>query len=685
MKFDKKLDSLSINTIRFLACDAIEKARSGHPGMPMGAAAAAFTLWSRHLKHDPQDPSWPDRDRFILSAGHASMLLYALLHLSGYDVTLDDIKAFRQWGSKTPGHPERGLTPGVEMTTGPLGQGISHAVGMAAAEAHLAAEFNREGLPIVNHYTYVLASDGDLMEGVTYEACSLAGHLGLGKLIVLYDDNGVSLAGATVLTFTVQVELLFKGLNWQVLTVEDGNDIEALHRAITCAKREKQRPSLIRIKTRIAFGAPNKEGLHVAHGAPLGPEELRGAKKNLGWPPEAEFFVPPEVTRYFSSIVRKGQRTHYNWLKMWDEYQRRFPKEAKDFERRMQQKLPPQWDAQLEHLKVPDKPISTRKASEEILQILAASLPELMGGSADLNPSCLSWLKEKGDFERPPAHPHPVPGEVGGGWHYKGRNVHFGVREHAMAAFAGGLAIHGGIIPFTATFLSFFDYMKPAIRLAAIMRLPVIYVFTHDSFFVGEDGPTHQPVEHLMNLRSIPNLSVIRPADAEETKEAWRAAILNRQGPTGLIFTRQDLPPLDRERLAPASGLHRGGYVLWDSSTLTPMVILIATGSEVSLALSAARQLAAETIRVRVVSLPCWELFERQPSEYKNQVLPPAVKSRVAIEAGISLGWERYVGREGKIISLDHFGASAPYAVLREKFGFTVERVVELVKDLINK
>jgi len=685
MKYDKKLDQLCVNTIRFLACDAVEKAKSGHPGMPMGAATAAFTLWSRHLKHDPEDPFWPDRDRFILSAGHASMLLYALLHLWGYDLTLEDIKSFRQWGSKTPGHPERCHPPGVEMTTGPLGQGFSHAVGVAAAEAHLATLFNKPDLALVNHYTYVLASDGDLMEGVTLEACSLAGHLGLGKLIVLYDDNGVSLAGSTALSFTDDLDLLFKARHWQVITVREGNDIEAVNQALITAKKDKRRPSLIRIKTLIGFGAPNKEGSHLAHGAPLGEEELRETKRRLGWPSEAAFYVPQEVTHYLSRLRKRGQTHRRKWLEILGEYKKRYPEEASEFERRMAGKLPANWEATISQLPRVDQPTSTRKVSETVLQALAGSLPELMGGSADLNPSCLTWLKGYGDFQRPDPHHKPIAGEVGGGWHYGGRNFHFGVREHAMAAFIGGLALHGGIIPYGATFLTFADYMKPAIRLAALMNLPVIYVFTHDSFCVGEDGPTHQPVEQIMNLRSIPNLTVIRPADAEEAKEAWHAALRNRQGPTALIFTRQDVPALDRKSLSPAHGLHLGGYVLWDSSTLTPLVILIATGSEVALALQAGQKLASESIRVRVVSLPSWELFARQPEAYRNQVLPPAVKARVAIEAGISLGWERYVGPEGKIISLDHFGASAPYTVLQEKFGFTVARVVETAKDLLKR
>lgn len=678
-----KIEELCVNTIRFLAADAIEKARSGHPGMPMGAAPAAFTLWTRHLKHYPQDPHWPDRDRFVLSAGHASMLLYALLHLSGYDLSLEDIKTFRQWGSKTPGHPERGLTPGVEVTTGPLGQGISHAVGMAAAEAHLAAKFNKEKLPVVDHRTYVLVSDGDIMEGVTLEACSLAGHLGLGKLIVLYDDNGVSLAGATALTLSDDIDLLFRARHWQVITVANGNDLEAIDRALKTAKGDRRHPSLIRIKTCIGYGAPAKEGSYMCHGSPLGKEELLGAKRRLGWPETPDFHVPPEVREFFSRLNGNHEQKYRKWMHTWEKYGQLYPEEAKEYERRGHGDLPSHWDAHLSSLASDGHPVSTRKVSETVLQTLATSIPELMGGSADLNPSCLTWLKGQGDFQRPVPHPNPIPGEVGGGWHYGGRNIHFGVREHAMAAFAGGLAVHGSIIPYTATFLTFSDYMKPAIRLAALMRLPVIFVFTHDSFYVGEDGPTHQPVEQLMSLRAVPHLTVIRPADASETVEAWRAAVTNREGPTALILTRHDVPSLDRGKLAPAHGLHRGGYVLWDSSPLVPMVILIATGSEVALALSAARQLAAESLRVRVVSLPSWELFARQSQAYRNGVLPPQVTGRLALEAGSPLGWERYVGREGKIIGLDHFGASAPPHVLQEKFGFTVERVVEVAKTLL--
>ncbi len=683
MSNSNTIDAKCINTIRFLAVDAAEKAKSGHPGMPMGAAAMAYTLWTRHLKHNPANPNWPDRDRFVLSAGHASMLLYALLFLTGYDVSLDDLKSFRQWGSKTPGHPEHRHTPGVEMTTGPLGQGISHAVGMAMAEAHLSARFNKPDLALVDHFTYVMVSDGDLMEGVTMEACALAGHLGLGKLIVLYDDNGISLAGPTSLSFTEDISMRFESGGWQVITVPNGNDVEAIDKAIAAAKEETHRPSLIRAKTCIGFGAPTKEGTAACHGSPLGQKELEGAKERLGWPSEPAFFVPDDALTQFRESLKKGEQAQDQWKKTLNRYSETHAEAAGEFQRLMKGDLPADWDATLPDYTGEQKDVSTRKASESIMQALASRLPELMGGSADLNPSCLTWLKGSGDFQKPDPGHVQIPGEVGGGWNYAGRNIHFGVREHAMGAIAGGMALHGGIIPYTATFFTFADYMRPSMRLAALMGLPVIYVFTHDSFAVGEDGPTHQPIEQLMNLRAVPNLTVIRPSDASEALEAWRFAIQNRKGPTVLVFTRQDLPVLNRKELAHATGLQNGGYILWDSSMVKPEVMLIATGSEVPLALAAARKLAAESIRVRVVSMPCWEIFDQQPEEYRERVLPPTVKARVAVEAGVSLGWEHYVGLEGTVIGLDHFGASAPYSVLCEEFGFTADRIAQTAKGLI--
>ena len=753
------IEERCINAIRFLAADAAEKAKSGHPGMPMGAAALAYTLWMRHLKHNPADPAWPDRDRVILSAGHASMLLYSLLYLTGYDLTIEDLRSFRQWESKTPGHPELGRPPGAEMTTGPLGQGVVHAVGMALAEAHLAATYNRPGHEIVDHFTYVLASDGDIMEGVTAEACALAGHLGLGKLVVLYDDNGVSLAGATALTFTEDVGGRFAAMGWQVLEVADGNDVAALDAALAAAKEERWRPTLIKVRTCIGYGAPTKEGTAACHGSPLGKEELAAAKVRLDWPEEPAFYVPEEVLAHCRRpSLERGAARQKAWEEAFRVYAAAFPEAAAEFRRVMAGELPAGWEEAIPDFSpaaraeagdaggansstvapaasttspsvsqvpqahsAPAAPpavaapdISTRKVSETVMQALAARLPELMGGSADLNPSCLTWLKGKGDFQRPVvsagAHSSPpgtrtsidsgsasasvsgsgtpfIPpsGAVGGGWDYRGRNIHFGVREHAMGAIAGGMAIHGGLIPYTATFFTFADYMRPPMRLAALMGLRVIYVFTHDSIAVGEDGPTHQPVEQLMNLRAVPHLSVIRPADAAETAQAWQAAISRREGPTALILTRQNVPRLDRRELAPASGLQKGGYILWDSSLVKPDLIFIATGSELHLALAAARKLAAEAIRVRVVSLPSWDIFDAQPAEYRERVLPPSVKARIAVEAGVKIGWEHYTGLDGAVIGMESFGASAPAAVLYEQFGFTVDRIADSARYLLKK
>ncbi len=679
------IDEKCINTIRFLAADAIEKAKSGHPGMPMGAAALAYTLWTRHLKHNPAHPGWPDRDRFVLSAGHASMLLYALLHLSGYDLSLEDLKSFRQWGSKTPGHPELHAAPGVEVTTGPLGQGISNAVGMALAEAHLAATYNRPGHTIVDHYTYVIASDGDLMEGVAYESCSLAGHLGLGKLIVLYDDNGVTLAGATALSFTEDVSKRFEACGWHVECLKEGNDVDAIDQALARAKAEKNRPSILFVCTNIGFGAPRKQGTSDAHGSPLGQEELLAAKKNLGWPAEPSFFVPPEAAAYFRESGKRGQAAEKSWDTAFQGYAREFPDQAAEFKRRMAGALPAGWESALPVYPAGTKDVATRKTSEAVMQALIPVLPELMGGSADLNPSTFTWLKGAGDFQRPGAVQGKVAGAVGGPWSYAGRNVHFGVREHAMGSVAGGMALHGGIIPYTATFLTFADYMRPPMRLAALMGLKAIYVFTHDSIGVGEDGPTHQPVEHLQSLRVIPNLTVIRPADANETVEAWRHALINGKGPTALIFTRQNLPVLNREELAPAQGLRSGGYTLWESAPGNPDVILIGTGSEVVVALEAGKTLAAEGIRARVVSLPSWGVFDRQTPEYRESVLPASVRARVAVEAGGKLGWEHYVGMDGAVVGMDGFGASAPAGVLYEKFGITARHVAEAARRLLKR
>jgi transketolase len=677
------LEEKCINTIRFLAADAVEKAKSGHPGMPMGAAAMAHTLWVNHLKHNPANPQWVDRDRFVLSAGHASMLLYVLLHLTGYDLTLEDLRAFRQWKSRTPGHPEYRCAPGVEVTTGPLGQGLSNAVGMAIAEAHLAARFNRPDCKLIDHFTYVMASDGDLMEGVTAEACSLAGHLGLGKLIVLYDDNRVSLAGSTSLSFTEDVGKRFEAYGWQVLRVTEGNQPAAIDAALQQARAETSKPSIVFVQTILGFGAPHKQGTADAHGSPLGGEELNEAKRNLGWPVEPTFFVPEEVAEFYRQAAGRGKSGEEQWNQNFDHYSRQYPEPAAEFNRIMAGQLPENWEAALPLYGEDAADVATRKAGETVMQAIAPEIPELIGGSADLNPSTFTWLKGLGDFQPPAMSPEGVQGRVGGLWGYEGRNIHYGVREHAMGAIAVGMALHGGAIPYTATFLTFADYMRPPMRLSALMGLRVIYVFTHDSIGLGEDGPTHQTIEHVMNLRAVPNLTVIRPADAGETVEAWREALRNAKGPTALIFSRQNLPVLDRKALAPAAGLQKGGYILWESGEATPDVILIGTGSEVSLVLEAGRRLAADGVAVRVVSLPSWELFDSQPAVYREAVLPSSVRARVAVEAGIKLGWERYVGLDGLVIGMDSFGASAPAKVLFEKFGITVDSVTKAAKAIL--
>jgi transketolase len=686
MSSDKiRLAERCINAIRFLSIDAIQKAKSGHPGLPMGAAAMAYVLWTKHLKHNPADPRWHDRDRFVLSAGHGSMLLYSLLHLTGYDLTLDDIKAFRQWESKTPGHPEFGITPGVEVTTGPLGQGISNAVGMAIAEAYLAARYNRPDHEIMNHFTYVVASDGDLMEGVASEACSLAGHLGLGKLIILFDDNRISLAGSTHLTFTEDVISRFLSYKWDVHIVDNGNDIVEVDRALANAKAERERPSLIAVRTVIGFGSPNKQNTHHSHGSPLGPEEVDATKENLVWPREPEFIIPDDVLNHMRSALSTGEKLELEWQKLFEDYREHYSLLAADFERVMAGRLPDNWDSGFPQFEPDSKGQATRKASEAVMQYLATALPEFIGGSADLNPSCFTWLKGYGDFQVPGSVPEDSQGSVGSRWDYGGRNIHYGVREHAMGAISGGMALHGGIIPYTGTFLTFSDYMRPPMRLAALMGIRVIYVFTHDSIGLGEDGPTHQPVEQIMNLRTVPKLIVIRPGDSAEVVEAWRMAILNSHGPTALVFTRQNVPELDRSKYAPASGLQKGGYILWESSDKKPDIILIGTGSELNMALEAGRKLSEEGVNVRLVSLPSWEIFDRQPDDYREHVLPKAVTARVAVEAGIKLGWEHYVGLDGAVIGMDSFGASAPSSVLYEKFGITVENIIRTARDLISR
>jgi transketolase len=669
-------DNICVNTLRFLAADTVQKANSGHPGLPMGAAAMAYVLWTRYLKHNPVNPGWVDRDRFVLSAGHGSALLYALLHLTGYDLSLKDLQSFRQWNSRTPGHPESHLTPGVETTTGPLGQGIGNAVGMAIAEAHLAACFNKPGHQIVNHFTYALAGDGCLMEGVAAEACSLAGHLQLGKLIVLYDDNKVSLAGSTNLSFSEDVEQRFEAYGWHIQRVDDGNDVDAIEQAVHTAQSVIDKPSLIMVRTHIGYGAPHKQDTFEAHGSPLGPDELKAAKEKLGWPAEPMFHIPPEAQALYRRSVETGRKAEEEWNLKFTAYAQGFPQLAVEYKRIMAGELPAGWDTALPNFPADAKGLATRKASETVMQALAAKLPELMGGSADLNPSTFTWLKGAGDFQ-PPALPQAgVQGAVGGPWGYEGRNLHFGVREHAMGAIVNGMALHGGFIPYGSTFFVFADYVRPAVRLSAIMRIGSVWVFTHDSIGVGEDGPTHQPVEHLAAMRSIPGLLIIRPCDANETAWTWKLAVENRHRPTVLVLSRQNVPTLDRVAFASAEGTRRGAYVL-NPVVSQPDVILMATGSEVALIVEAEKQLATKGIRARLVSMPCWELFEEQAADYHESVLPDSVTARVAVEAGVSQGWHKWIGNKGALVTLDHYGASAPAPTLMKEFGFTVEHVVE--------
>jgi transketolase len=671
------LDRQCVDTIRFLAADAVEKAKSGHPGLPLGAAPMAYVLWTRFLRHNPSNPTWFDRDRFVLSAGHGSMLLYALLHLTGYEgVSLEEIQRFRQWGSRTAGHPERDPALGIEVTTGPLGQGLATAVGMAIAEVHLAARFARPGHTPVGHWTYVLAGDGDLMEGVAAEACSLAGHLRLGKLVVLYDDNRMSLAGTTSLTFTEDVAGRFAAYGWHVQRAGDGNDLDAVAAALSAARAESERPSLILLRTTIGYGAPHKQNTFEAHGAPLGADELRAAKQNLGWPVEPPFLVPDAVRVHFRQAIERGRALEDDWTRRLDDYARVYPDLAAELRRRIAGELPGGWDADLPAFPADPKGLATRKASSLVMQRIAARLPDLAGGSADLNPSTFTVLEGHGDFQSLHAPSEGAQGLSGGPWGPEGRNIHFGVREHAMGAAVNGLASHGGFVPYGATFFVFSDYMRPAVRLSALMRLGCIWVFTHDSVALGEDGPTHQPVEHLAALRALPDLLVIRPCDANETVVAWRVAVESRQRPTALVLTRQNVPTLDRERVAGAEGLRRGAYVL-NPEVQDPALLLLASGSEVHLAVEAAALLAGRGVAARVVSMPCWELFEEQPEEYRASVLPPMVTARIAVEAGVTLGWHRWVGDHGAVLGLDRFGASAPAGVVLEKLGFTAGRIVE--------
>jgi transketolase len=673
------IDQLCINTIRTLSLDAIQKAESGHPGLPLGAAPMAYVLWTRFLRHNPLNPKWENRDRFLLSAGHGSMLLYSLLHLTGYDLPLEEIKNFRQFGSKTPGHPEYGLTPGVEITTGPLGQGFANGVGMAMGAAHLGAKFNQEGFPLIDHYVYAIVSDGDLMEGVAAEAASLAGHLKLGKLIYLYDDNNVTIEGFTNLAFSEDVPQRFGAYGWHTLTVADGNDLEAIDAAIREAQSVTDKPSLISVKTVIGFGMPT-QGTRKAHSDAPGEDAVKETKRHLGWPEDKQFYIPDDALAHFREAVERGSRQEGEWKTLVANYGEAHSELGKQWSATIKGELPEDWETHLPDFK-DAKPVATRVASGEVINALAPHLPMLIGGSADLGVSNNTDIKEGGDFEA---------------GSYEGRIIHFGVREHAMGSTLTGISLNGGLIPYGGTFLTFSDYMRPAIRLAALSEVQVIYVFTHDSVGLGEDGPTHQPIEHVAALRAIPNLFVIRPADSAEVSEAWRIAILRRNAPTALALTRQKVPVIDRARFAAADGLRRGGYVLAEArpsgraletgketQATTPQLIIIATGSEVSLALEARETLQAEGIATRVVSMPCCELFNDQPEDYRNEVLPPSVTARLAIEAGVRQGWDRYVGPAGDVVCLDRFGASAPGDVALRNLGFNVENVLTTARGLL--
>jgi transketolase len=677
-----QLDQLCINTVRFLSVDAVQKAKSGHPGMPLGAAPMAYVLWTRLLKHNPRNPGWFDRDRFVLSAGHGSMLLYSLLHLTGYDLSLDDIKQFRQFGSKAPGHPERGHTPGVETTTGPLGQGFANAVGMAIAEAQLAARYNRPGLEVIGHATYAIVSDGDLMEGVASEAASLAGHLQLGKLTCLYDDNYVTLSAGTDMTFSEDRARRFEAYGWHTVSVPDGNDLAGIEAALLAARADA-RPSLILVRTHIGYGSPNKHDSFEAHGSPLGVDEVRLTKQNLGWPVEPPFLIPEAALAHFREAVARGAREEAASSARMTAYAQAFPELAEELQRTLRGELPPDWDADIPVFPPDAKGIATRVASGKVMNAIAPRVPALTGGSADLDPSTFTALVGLGDFNPTAAKNVDMQGSEGGGWSYAGRNLHFGVREHAMGAIVNGMAAHGGIVPYGSTFLIFSDYMRPPIRLAALMGLHVVHVFTHDSIALGEDGPTHQPVEQLASLRAVPNLTVIRPGDANETAVAWRVALETRDRPVLIVLSRQAVPTLDRSRYAPADGLRRGAYVLSDSGKSEPALILIASGSEVGLIVTAAERLQSQGIAVRCVSMPSWELFDALPQLERDEVLPPSVRARLAVEAGVAQGWHRYVGPAGDVVSVERFGASAPADVLLREYGFSVENVCARANALL--
>jgi len=676
------LDQQCVDTLRFLSVDMVQKANSGHPGLPLGAAPMAYALWTQQLKHHPANPFWPDRDRFVLSAGHGSALLYSLLHVTGYDLSLDDLKQFRQWGSKAPGHPERGHTAGVEVTTGPLGQGLANAVGMAIAEAHLVARYNRKGHTVVDHRTWAIVSDGDLMEGVASEAASLAGHLKLGKLICLYDNNSVTLSAGTDMTFSEDRAQRFAAYGWQTIEVGDGNDLTAIEAALAAARAETTRPTLVLVRTHLGFGSPEQDSFK-AHGSPLGVADVKKTKEKLDWPSEPPFFVPELALARFREALGRGAKAESEWNGRMDAYANAFPDLAKELCSRLNAELPEGWDADIPVFPADAKGMATRVAGGKVMNAIAPKLPALVGGSADLDPSTHTELKGQGDFNPPLLAGQDSEGSDAAGWGYAGRNLHFGVREHAMGGIVNGLAAHGGFIGYGSTFLIFSDYMRPAIRLAALMGLHVVHVFTHDSLALGEDGPTHQPIEQLASLRAMPLLSVIRPADANETAVAWKVAVEMPDRPVLLVLTRQDVATLDRSRYASAEGLRRGAYVLSEAAGGQPELILIASGSEVGLILAAAERLRSDGLAVRCVSMPSWDLFEAQPQSYRDEVLPPAITARLAVELGVEQGWHRYTGVGGNMLGIDRFGASAPADVLLERFGFTIDNVVLHAKRLL--
>lgn len=665
----KQLDELAINTIRFLSADGVQKANSGHPGMPMACAPIVYVLYSKYMKHNPANPKWLNRDRFILSAGHGSMLLYSILHLSGYDLSLEELKNFRQWGSKTPGHPEFGLTAGVETSTGPLGQGFSNAVGMAMAQAFLSANFNQADLKILDHYIYGICSDGDLMEGISHEAASLAGHLKLNKIIFFYDNNGISIDGKTSLSYSDDVQKRFEAYHWNVLRINDVNNLDEIEVAIQSAQKSTDKPTLIITDTQIGFGSPNKKGTSEAHGSPLGEEEVKLAKKNLGWNYEETFFIPDEVKEYFKQIKARGEKQEAEWLSLFNDYKKKYPEKAKKFADWINGELGNDWKSKLPLFEDDGKKLATRAASGKVIDAIAPAIPNLIGGSADLTPSNNTHAKIYEDYSAS---------------NYKGRYIRYGVREHAMGSLMNGMALYGGVIPYGGTFFVFSDYMRPVIRLASISGIKPIYIFTHDSIGVGEDGPTHQPIEHLASLRCIPKVVVIRPADANETSFAWRYALEHKGSPVALVLTRQGLPILDQKKYPSGEGLLKGAYVLYQSNE-KPELILMASGSEVQHALKAASELEKAKIKVRVVSFPSWELFEKQSAEYKESVLPASVLARVSIEAGVAQGWQKYTGLFGANISIEKYGASAPEKVLMDKYGFTVENICATAKQVIKK